>query len=238
MIERREKITLDEFQTYRQTSRPVIISGLSAYWPARRWTPQYLKEVCGDAVVQVLADRDKHNDYETNYDRHRKEMSFGAYVDYVEANPTSNDIYLHAQNGFMRTEVGQRLYPDMPPFEYLDPERREGNTFLWFGPGKTLTPLHHDSCDILFMQVYGTKRWTVLSPRQKHLLYNSIGVFSDVDIEQPDLSKHPLYRFAGSSTFLLKPGEALFLPDGWWHAVRSLDISISLSFTNFHAHAQ
>src|SRR5262245_21243175 len=109
-----------------------------------------------------------------------------------------------------------------------------GNTFLWFGPGGTLTPLHHDDCDIIFIQVYGRKRWTVISPRQKHLLYNSSSVFSDVQPDEPDLMKHPLYRFVGGSSFILNPGEALFLPDKWWHQVRSLDTSISLSFTNFH----
>jgi len=234
MIERREQFTRDEFQTYRANSRPVIISGLMKHWPARRWSPRYLQEVCGDTVVQVLANRASHADYETHYDRHRTEMLFGDYVDFVVAHPMSNDIYLHAQNGFMQTDAGKRLYPDLPPFDYIDPSRMEGNTFLWFGPGDTLTSLHHDDCDILFVQVYGRKRWTVISPRQKHLLYNNVAVFSDVDADKPDLSKHPLYRFVGASSFVLNPGEALLLPDKWWHHVRSLDVSISLSFTNFY----
>ncbi len=31
------------------------------------------------------------------------------------------------------------------------------------------------------------------------------------------------------------PGDALFLPIGWWHHVEALDVSISVSFTNFAA---
>ena len=32
---------------------------------------------------------------------------------------------------------------------------------------------------------------------------------------------------------MLAPGEALFLPVGWWHHVRALDLSISVAFNHF-----
>ena len=239
MIERQKSLSVHEFDRYRAEGRPVILSDIGVQWPAfEAWTPNYLQDKCGDTTVQVFLDRNSDAHYETNYDAHRKEIVFRDYVDRVINNPNSNDIYVHAQNGFMATDAGKRLLDDIVPLPYLDPACGEGNTFFWFGPGGTVTPLHHDECDIIFVQVYGRKKWTLLSPRQKHLVYNNIAVFSEVDVEQPDLERHPLYRFTYASEFILHPREALFLPVGWWHHVRALDVSISMSFTNFANHAR
>jgi len=239
MIERRAALSSQEFDRYRIEGRPVILSDIGVPWTAfDRWNPSYLQERCGDATVQVFLDRNSDPNYETNYDAHRKDIMFRDYVDRVINNPESNDVYVHAQNGFMMTEAGKRLLSDIVPLAYLDPLVMHGNTFFWFGPAGTVTPLHHDECDIIFVQVYGRKQWTLISPRQKHLVYNNIAVFSEVNAETPDLDRHPLFRFSYASKFVLNPREALFLPVGWWHHVRALDVSISMSFTNFANHAR
>jgi ribosomal protein L16 Arg81 hydroxylase len=96
-----------------------------------------------------------------------------------------------------------------------------------------VTPLHHDTSNILIAQVSGRKRYRMIPASQWHYLYNRTGVFSDVDCERPDLARHPEFRHATVIDLVVEPGEVLFMPVGWWHHVRALDVSMTVSFTNF-----
>ena len=74
---------------------------------------------------------------------------------------------------------------------------------------------------------------TLISPNESHLVYNDVGVYSKVDCENPDYDSHPMFADVTKIELILEPGEVLFLPVGWWHHVRSLVVSISLSLNNF-----
>jgi hypothetical protein len=54
-----------------------------------------------------------------------------------------------------------------------------------------------------------------------------------VDLDQIDYDRFPLMRQVDIYEVVLEPGEFLFIPVGWWHWVRSLAVSINLSFHNF-----
>uniref|UniRef100_A0A8D2E2I9 JmjC domain-containing protein 5 n=1 Tax=Sciurus vulgaris TaxID=55149 RepID=A0A8D2E2I9_SCIVU len=51
-----------------------------------------------------------------------------------------------------------------------------------------------------------------------------------VDVEQPDLEKFPMFTEAPFLSCVLSPGETLFIPAKYWHYVRALDLSFSVSF--------
>lgn len=223
----------DFIRDYLTVKRPVILTGLTAAWPAMQlWTPDYLKHRVGDATVEVMAGRDADANYEVNCNQHRQHLPFAAFVDHVFGG-SGNDSYLVANNAFMSTPGGRALVSDVPPFpEYLLPDTN-GRVHFWFGPAGTVTPLHYDTCDILLCQVIGSKRVRMINPTQQGLLYNRVGVFSDVDYERPDLARFPLFGQVVADEFVLCAGDVLFIPFGHWHHVRSLSASASVSFTNF-----
>jgi ribosomal protein L16 Arg81 hydroxylase len=59
------------------------------------------------------------------------------------------------------------------------------------------------------------------------------GVYSAIDAEHPDVEVFPEFAEAAAKEVVLSPGEALFIPVGWWHHIRALEVSINLAFTAF-----
>ena len=96
-----------------------------------------------------------------------------------------------------------------------------------------MTPLHFDEHSILFAQLYGTKQFKLIPSSDYPLLYVRDRYYSEIDPESVDVDRHPRFARACVMDVILGPGDGLFLPAGWWHWVRSLSTSISVTFSSF-----
>jgi ribosomal protein L16 Arg81 hydroxylase len=122
----------------------------------------------------------------------------------------------------------------------------------------TVSPLHHDPYHNLLCQVVGKKYIKLFSPKfsknvyphEELMLYNTsrvetnfrvIWVTEKVDVENADLEAFPLFAEAEYVDCVLGEGEMLYIPpkvskerreliSKWWHYVRSLSVSFSVSF--------
>ena len=170
-----------------------------------------------------------------------------------EQQPPPHEIVYLAQN-----DLPPALYNDFDMPQLCDDagfskkhDVGAGNLYscmIWMGPRGALSPLHYDPLDNLLMQVVGTKR-VLLYPRtvgvtdendeisaaeesawtyagSDGMQYNT----SPVDVENPDLQKYPLFAEAPPPIeCILNPGDALYIPEKWWHHVRSLSRSVSVN---------
>jgi hypothetical protein len=232
-IERRKKPPASEFYTrYVATSTPVVFTDALRGWKAlRRWSPAYFKRAVGSAEIDVTADRNGDPDYDMHTVAHSRTVRMADFADRVARARETNDFYLVANNHAMDKPGMEPLARDlvMDP-EYFDVTQTRNAMSLWFGPAGTVTPLHHDTTNIVFHQVYGKKRFLLISPFETALFRYARGVYCDVDPER--LERYPELRGLPMAEVVLAPGDALFIPVGWWHHVRALQKSIGISFTN------
>ncbi|MBI4854955.1 MAG: cupin-like domain-containing protein [Acidobacteria bacterium] len=220
---------------YYSQNRPVVLNDMMKNWKAMSlWTPEYFKTNYGNEIVEIQVDRNSDPIYEQNSDYHKKKISFSDYVDMVLEESPTNDFYMTANNHVIENPNMKNLLNDIEMFpEYLRPDYKASEVFFWFGPAATITPLHHDRQNIFMAQVLGRKLVKLIPPTQTHLVYNQLTVFSEVDCENPNFDLFPLFQRANVITGILNPGQVLFLPAGWWHYVKALDISLTVTFTNF-----
>jgi hypothetical protein len=220
---------------YFATGTPVVLTDFTRRWRAlTRWTPEYLRDRFGDAEVEIVDGRDGDPRCDENHEAHRRKASLRSYVDRILAAGKTNDFYMIAQNRNLEKTALGALFEDVEFPDYLDGPRAPHGSALWLGPAGTVTPLHHDTSSILFCQIYGRKRVVLVSPFETVLLDAPRGVYSNFDCEAAELA--PELAAVTRKVVDLAPGETLFIPVGWWHHVRALDVSISLALNNFRVH--
>lgn len=220
------------YRHYYEANRPAKLVGLIDSWPAlTRWSLDHFAAVAGDAVVEAQVERNRDPDYELAKDDHRRLVRFAELIGWLRTDEASNDIYLTAYNSGTNAAALAPLWDDMAPIALLDDKRvRDG--FFWLGPKGTLTPWHHDLTNNLLVQVMGRKRVRMAPPWAFARMRNSRHCFSDWGNEAlpaggGDDALPPVLET------VIAPGEAVFLPVGWWHQVEALDLSASVSFTSF-----
>jgi len=170
-------------------------------------------------------------DYDANEPRYQlKEMAFETLVKRI----------MHPATGRQRLYLMQqpldRWFPELAK-ELPLPRWLAGLSVLrqlWLGARGNRTPLHYDTAHNLFAQIHGRKRFLLFAPSDRDRLYphperSRHPHVSRVDPERPDLEAFPSFSRARGRELVLEPGEQLFLPAGFWHHVRSLDVTLSVN---------
>jgi histone arginine demethylase JMJD6 len=233
-IERRAQLSYEEFaKGYLNPRKPVIITDALRGWKAlERWTPEFFKQQFGDMKLTL-----------------QKAPTMAQLIDRVlESTEEKPAPYLTNQPVY---QMFPSLKADLEPMpDYFFPNwlgdqyllksfgakmNRSGAIELYIGgKGGSFPVLHYDwgGTHAFLMQIYGRKQFVIFSPDQEPFLYptqTKDGRSLLNSVEKPDLEKFPLFAKAQPTTFVLEPGEMLFIPAQWWHTTKMLTPSISVS---------
>jgi len=234
-----ERTDLPDYKTflhyYYYENKPGLFRGAAKNWAAMNWTPLNLKDKVGNPVIEVQSGRSKDERYEENGAKYKTKMNFHDFIDKVLSLDSSNDLYLTANNAGASNSYLAPMFKDISNIGdgYMDMQKVNNSGFMWIGPKGTFTQSHHDLTNNLFVQIYGSKRFWLIPSTQVAYTYNNSHVYSPVDPRNPDYAKYPDMKKVTIMQFDVHPGDFLFIPIGWLHAVESLETSISFSTTAY-----
>ena len=224
-----ENITKEEFEEkYLKPRIPVVLKGNAKNWPAyEKWSLDYMKKVVGDIEVP-LYDSSKA-DPAAPINASVAKMKFADYIDLIEKEPTDLRIFL-----FDPIKQAPKLLDD-----YIFPKDLMGGFLdkypnMFFGGKGSVTFLHYDidMAHIFHTHFNGRKHILLFDYKWKDRLYQipyATYALEDYDIENPDFTKFPALDGVEGIECYLEHGDTLFMPTGWWHWMKYLDGSFSIS---------
>ncbi|MBW4890256.1 cupin-like domain-containing protein [Mucilaginibacter sp. HMF5004] len=219
---------------YLNPRKPVVIKGLTKNWPARdKWTPEYLKQVVGNKVVP-LYDNSKA-DPSKPINAPAAEMPFDTYIDLIRSKPTELRIFF-----FNIFKQAPQLLQDIVMPKDLMGGFLESMPAMFFGGSNSVTFLHYDiDLPHLFHTHFGGRKQVILFENKwKRRLYcipNATYALEDYDVANPDIKKFPALDGVEGYEVFLEHGDTLFMPTGYWHWMKYLDGSYSLSLRAWDA---
>lgn len=224
-----EDISQEEFaEKYLKTRRPVVIRNMARKWPAyQKWNLDYMKDAVGDVEVP-LYDSSKA-DPAAPINAPAAKMKFGEYIDLIKDTSTDLRIFL-----FDPIKYAPKLLED-----YIAPKDLMGGFLnkhpnLFFGGKGSVTFLHYDidMAHIFHTHFGGRKHILLFEQKWKKRLYcmpYATYALEDYNIENPDCEKYPALAGVEGVECFLEHGDTLFMPTGWWHWMKYLDGSFSIS---------
>ncbi len=238
VVEKKYGMSYDEFaEKHLFANYPVVIGDACKDWPAKdKFTPDFFKEHYASRDVKVQGTWFKLGDY------------IELMMTSTEDNPAPYPCKLQIDRDY------PELLPDVTPrFSYALPDRTHSKLLpeqflggadtleIFFGsPGGRFPYMHYDYMCLhaYITQLYGQKEFTVIPPSQTEFVYPDPANpwMSMVDVVgKPDLEKFPLYKKATPISFVVGPGETMFIPCGWWHTAHSVTPTISVALDCLNA---
>jgi len=157
--------------------------------------------------------------------------------------PALNRLYI-AQAQI--SDLPKQLRDDLPT-PYIVKEAGKGDVYdrnIWMGRGGTYTPLHKDPNPNLFVQLASRKCVRLFRPEVGAAIFREtqqrIGASASSAFRGDEMMEGPERDVLDQSVWgasaprdgfevIVGPGDALFIPKGWWHSIKSIGTDFTAS---------
>lgn len=245
-----ESLTAEDFLAdHLAPGRPVVVRGTLNSWKVPPpWGLTWLKERFGDYEVPLfdtlfsMEELVTFADYVDTHTGRGEDTSVPPYLRWFTQQ--QHDQMLTADEAFGELADdwdvpswlprGDFVFPPAPgPLDATrDPFPAKG-MFVCGAGGRTRLHVDPWASDACLCQVTGDKRFVMFPPEAGQFLTDGAG--GTVDLDAPDAERFPDWEKAVPVLDeVLSPGDAIFIPQGWYHTAIALQDSVSLTWNFTH----
>ncbi|KAI9741594.1 MAG: hypothetical protein M1818_004401 [Claussenomyces sp. TS43310] len=171
----------------------------------------------------------------------------GLFLFAVQGGPLTDEHETNGRraSGPHKLYIAQAKIADLPaqlqkdfPTPRIVLEAGKGDIYdanIWVGVPPTYTPLHRDPNPNLFLQLAGDKAIRLFRPDVGRAIFNAvqaeIGGYASPVFRGEEMMQGPERKLLEEAVWqnppddgyevVVKPGNALFIPRGWWHSIKS-----------------
>lgn len=229
-ISRIAPVSINEFyDTYVKPGKPVVITGLVKDWPALKlWDMDYFADNFGEVKAEV---------YRLKGDQCVVNTEQGSVTEPIPLRECIGPIKANMLDGGWAIASSVDLFPAKLKQDYTAPSYCADGRFLrsvaFIGPRGSVSPLHQDLPENIYVMIKGKKRITLFSPWDSvypNSRLSKLPNHSQINAEAPDYDRFPKLAQAQPYVVELEAGETLFIPSLWWHHLRNMEPSIAMNF--------
>jgi histone arginine demethylase JMJD6 len=232
---------------YERTSTPVILTGCADHWLARtNWTFEALLKRYANTLFKCGEDDEGY----------KVKIKLKYFLEYLTKQQDDSPMYVF-DNSFDEHPVAKQLMQDFDVPKYFREDlfslvgEKPRPPYRWWliGPRRSGTGVHIDPLGTSAWNtlVRGRKRWVLFPPGiNKEIVKGTSLINKGEDDEAIDYFTTILprikHRLKNSGLpvldFVQYPGDTIFVPGKWWHAVLNIDDTVAVtqnfcSSTNF-----
>uniref|UniRef100_A0A0P6JHT5 tRNA wybutosine-synthesizing protein 5 n=1 Tax=Heterocephalus glaber TaxID=10181 RepID=A0A0P6JHT5_HETGA len=240
-VPRLQGVSAEGFRQHLYPQRkPLVLKGLDLGPCTSKWTVDYLSHIGGTREVKIHVARVAQMDFISKNFVYRT-LPFNKLVQRA-AEEKHEEFFLSEDEKYYLRSLGEDPRKDVADIrkqfpllegdikfpKFFEEEQFFSSVFRISSPGLQLWT-HYDVMDNFLIQVTGTKRVTLFSPRDAQYLYLSGSKSEVLNIDSPDLTKYPLFSKARRHECSLEAGDVLFIPALWFHNVISEEFGVGVN---------
>jgi hypothetical protein len=182
----------------------------------KKWNYDYFKEIAGNHLVNIYG-----SDLESLDRVASKPISqtpFSEYLDLISTQPTEQRLFL-----FNLLTIKPEMKSDIHYNDVTNGKILKWLPFMFFGGKGSITRNHVDidMSHVFITQFQGIKKIWLFPWEQSDLMYKLPYNFHSIaNIKEPDYDEFPALKYLNGYEAIIRPGETLYIPSGWWHYIQ------------------